>query len=121
MTAPLASLLGVSGDTLDRAVGYLRFIAVAYPLMAAYLPFSGMFQGCGDPLAAAATALVALTARVGAAYLMAYGFHMGYSSGWKSYAVGWGCALVFVLIHFARGRWMTKSIVKKGAASETAE
>ena len=119
--APLASLLGVSGDTLDQAVGYLRFIAVAYPLMAAYLPFSGMFQGCGDPLAAAATALVALTARVGAAYLMAYGFNVGYSSGWKSYAVGWGCALVFVLIHFARGRWMTKSIVKNGAKPDAAE
>ena len=119
--APLASLLGVSGETLNQAVGYLRFIAVAYPLMAAYLPFNGCFQGCGDPIASAATALVALTARVGAAYLMAYALNVGYSSGWKSYAVGWGCALIFVLIHFARGKWMTKSIVKNGPKPETAE
>ena len=116
--APLAAVFGVAGETQMQAVAYLRFIAVAYPLMAAYLPFSGTFQGCGDPLAAAVAAMVALSARVGAAYLMADVFHVGYSSGWKSYAVGWGCALIFVLIHFARGKWMTKSIVKKGTEPE---
>lgn len=119
--APLTALFGVSGETQQQAVGYLRFIALAYPLMAAYLPFNGTFQGCGDPIAAAITALVALSARVGAAYLMADVFHVGYSSGWKSYAVGWGCALIFVLIHFARGKWMTKSVVKRSSVSEAKE
>lgn len=114
LAAPLAALFGVEGETQAQAVAYLRFIAVAYPLMAMYLPFSGMFQGCGDPMAAAVAAMVALSARVGAAYLMACGLNVGHSSGWKSYAVGWGCALIYVLLHFARGKWKTKSIVRNG-------
>ena len=61
----------------------------------------------------AISAVVALSTRVGAAYLMVYGFHMDYSAGWKSYAVGWTCAVIYVTVHFFRGRWMTKSIVKK--------
>ena len=119
--APLASVFGVAGETRVQAVGYLRFIAVAYPLMAAYLPFNGCFQGCGEPLAATASSIVALSTRVGAAYLMAYAFRVGYSSGWKSYAVGWGCALIYVLIHFYRGKWMTKSIVKTPAQPKAAD
>lgn len=110
--APLSAMFGVEGEAQSQAIAYLRFIAVAYPLMAMYLPFSGTFQGCGDPMAAATAAMVALSARVGSAYLMVYAFHMGHSSGWKSYAVGWASALIFVLIHFARGKWKTKSIVK---------
>ena len=119
--SPLAAAFGVSGETQAQAVAYLRFIAVAYPLMAAYLPFNGTFQGCGEPLAAAITSLIALSARVGSAYLMAYALHVGYSSGWKSYAVGWGCALIFVLIHFARGKWKTKSIIRNEQKQEAAE
>ena len=119
--SPLAAAFGVSGETQAQAVAYLRFIAVAYPLMAAYLPFNGCFQGCGEPLAATASSIVALSTRVGAAYLMAYAFHVGYSSGWKSYAVGWGCALIYVLIHFYRGKWMTKSIVKTPAQPKAAD
>lgn len=110
---PLSVLFGVEGETLEQAVRYLRFIAVAYPLMCVYLPFNGMFQGCGEPMAAATTSLLALSSRVAAAYFMAYALKMGPASGWRSYAVGWSVALVFVLIHFARGKWKTKSIIKE--------
>ena len=110
--APLSAFYGVEGETLRQAVDYLRFIAIAYPLMAMYLPMNGLFQGAGDPMASATSAMVALSTRIAAAYLMAYVFNVGHSSGWKSYAVGWFCALVYVAVHFARGKWMTKSIVK---------
>lgn len=109
---PLSALYGVEDETLSQAVAYLRFIAIAYPLMAMYVPMNGIFQGSGDSMAAAISAVVALSARVGAAYLMVYALHMDYSSGWKSYAVGWTCAVVYVTIHFFRGKWMTKGIVK---------
>lgn len=111
--SPISALYGVEGETLNQAVAYLRFISVAYPLMAMYLPMNGVFQGSGNPMAAAISAVIALSARVGAAYLMVYGLGMDYSSGWKSYAVGWTCALVYVTIHFFRGKWMTRSIVKQ--------
>ena len=114
----LSALYGVSGGTLGQAVAYLRFIAVAYPLMAMYLPMNGIFQGSGNPLAAAVSAVIALSARVGAAYLMVYGLGMDHSSGWKSYAVGWACALIYVTIHFFRGRWMNRSIVRPAGPAE---
>ena len=114
----LSALYGVSGGTLGQAVAYLRFIAVAYPLMAMYLPMNGIFQGSGNPLAAAVSAVIALSARVGAAYLMVYGLGVDHSSGWKSYAVGWACALIYVTIHFFRGRWLNRSIVRPAGPAE---
>ena len=110
---PLATLFGVEVAALDQSVEYLRFMAICYPLFAMYIPFNGLFQGCGDPFSATLTSLIALSTRVAASYIMVYALHMGYAACWQSYFIGWGLALVYVVIRFSTGKWKTKALVRK--------
>lgn len=114
--APLARLFGVSGEEVSQSVEYLRFICLCYPIFALYIPFSGMFQGCGDPMAATAASCIALGVRIAAAYIMVYAFGVGYEACWENLVYGWSCALVFDLIYYSTGHWKTKSLIKKKQA-----
>jgi len=111
--APLARLFGVSGEEVTQAVEYLRFMALVYPIFAVYIPFNGMFQGVGAPLAATVTSFTAIVVRTIAAYVMVYGLDMGYSACWENLGFGWGAALIFALSYFATGKWKNKSLVKQ--------
>ena len=113
--APLAGLFGVEGETLHRAVEYLRFIAFAFPVFALYIPLNGVFQGCGEPMAAAAVSLVALGVRVVMAYVLVLVFHFDYHALWTPYLMGWGVALFVAVGHFATGKWKTHAVVQKSA------
>ena len=110
---PLAALFGVAGETLSQAVEYLRFIAFAFPIFALYIPFNGLFQGCGEPLAAAAVSLVALGVRVALAYLLVLVFHYDYHALWYPYLWGWLASLIVAVLHFATGKWRTKAVVHR--------
>lgn len=109
---PLAKLFGVEGETLRQAVEYLRYLCLVYPVFGTYNPFNGLFQGCGEPLWAALVSLVALSGRVGLAYLLILGFQYDYHAIWTPYLWGWTAALVLALVHFASGKWKTRSLVK---------
>lgn len=109
---PLSRLFGVSGEEVTQAAQYLRFICLCYPIFALYIPISGMFQGCGAPLAATTASVLALGIRVAVAYTMVYAFGVGYEACWENIFYGWAAALVFDIIYFATGRWKTKSLVK---------
>lgn len=117
--SPLSSLFGVDGTSLAQSVEFLHFMAVCYPLFALYIPFNGMFQGCGCPTVAMSVSALALSGRVFGAYSMVYIFSMGYASCWYSCAIGWGMGLILALIHFFRGKWKTKSLVKPGESNDT--
>jgi len=108
----LSALFGVEGESLVQSVEYLRFIALCLPTFAIYIPFNGMYQGCGAVIASTTSSLLALAARVGFAYFMVYALDWGYSACWEPNAIGWGTAMIWVLIYFATGRWKTKSLVK---------
>lgn len=109
--APLARLFGVDGEILEQSVEFMRFMAFCYPIFAAYIPFNGTFQGCGDPEHAMVTSLIALALKVVGAYGMVYFLDWGYAACWQCNLVGWSVALVYVLIHFAGGKWKNKSLV----------
>ena len=116
----LGKLFGVKGEALDQTVQYMHWLSVAYPVFALYVPLNGLFQGSGDPLAAAAVSLVALAVRVSAAYVLARVFDVGYSSCWKTYIIGWAMALVVAVIYYYKGNWRKKSIVTKKATEADA-
>lgn len=105
------TLFGVEGQALSQTVEYLRTISIVYPIFAIYLPMNGMFQGCGDPIAAAVVSLIALTGRVAGAYVLVYAFGGGYNSCWRTYGFGWTLALIAAGIYYLSGRWKKKSIV----------
>ncbi len=112
--SPLARLFGVSGEEVSQSVEYLRYICLFYPIFALYIPFSGMFQGCGAPMASTSASIIALGVRIAAAYIMVYAFGVGYEACWENVVYGWSCALAFDLIYYATGHWKTKSLVKRG-------
>ena len=112
---PLSRLFGVQGETLRQSVEFLRFMMLCYPVFAFYMPFNGTFQGCGDPMHSLCSAVLAVIGKILGAYGMAYIFHVGYSSCWKSNVIGWIMACIFVLLYFRSGKWQTKGIVKQQA------
>lgn len=114
--APLARLFGVSGEEVTQSVEYLRFVAICYPVFALYIPFSGMFQGCGAPIAATIASVTALSVRVAVGYAMVYFFGVGYQACWTNLIFGWTAALIFAVSYFASGRWKNKSLVRRTAA-----
>ena len=115
LAEPMSLLFGISGEEVTRAVQYLRFMAFAYPIFALYIPFNGMYQGVGAPLAATAASLIAIGVRTAAAYIMVYGMGAGYEACWTNLIYGWSAALLWVIVYFLSGRWKNKSLVKKGA------
>ena len=118
--APLGRLFGVKDEALNQTVQYMHWLSAAYPIFAFYVPMNGLYQGSGDPLAAAVVSLVALAARVSAAYIMAYVFDGGYSSCWKTYIIGWTLALIVAVVYYYKGNWRKKAVVsKKAAEAET--
>ena len=110
---PLSRLFGVSGEEVSQAVEYLRYIAVIYPVFALYIPFSGMFQGSGAPVAATIASVTALGVRISMAYIMVYGFGVGYQACWTNLIYGWVAALIFCTCYFFSGRWKNRSVVHK--------
>ena len=115
--APLARLFGVSGAEVSQSVEYLRYICLFYPIFALYIPFSGMFQGCGAPMASTAASCIALGVRLAAAYIMVYAFSVGYEACWENVVYGWSCALAFDLVYYFSGNWKRKSLIRKEAAA----
>ena len=109
----LGKLFGVRDEALDQTVQYMHWLSAAYPIFAFYVPMNGLYQGSGDPLAAAVVSLVALAGRVSTAYIMAYVFDGGYSSCWKTYIIGWALALVVAVIYYYKGNWRKKAIVTR--------
>lgn len=110
---PLGTLFGVRDEALKQTVEYMHCLSVVYPIFAIYLPLNGMYQGCGDPLAAAVVSLVALVGRVGAAYFLVLVLGKGYAACWQTYGIGWALALVVAVIYYFKGNWRKKSIVTK--------
>lgn len=113
LATPLSRLFGVEGEILEQSVEFLRFMALAYPIFACYIPINGAMQGCGDPRGALLASMSALIAKVAGAYGMVYLLNMGYSSCWRSNAIGWSVAFAVALLRFATGRWRRGSIVRK--------
>ena len=112
LASPLAVLFGVEGESLSQSVEFLHFMAICYPIFALYIPFNGMYQGCGAAIASAFSSLLALTMRVCGSYTMVYLLDMGYAACWQSCALGWTASTIWVFSYFLSGRWKTKSLVK---------
>ena len=116
LAEPCAKLFGVDGKTLEQATEYLKYVAFIFPIFALYMPFNGLFQGAGNPVASMLISLIALSTKVAIAYIMVYTFDVGYSACWKANTYAWLVALAVSLIHYASGKWKNRAIVKKDPA-----
>ena len=108
----LSRLFGVSGEALEQAVMYLRWQALFFPMFSIYFGFMGVIQGSGDVIVASMCSLSSLFVRVIAAYLFAYGLHLGYASCWYCIPVGWVVCLTMAALRYLSGKWKEKAVVK---------
>ncbi len=114
--SPLAQLFGLEGDALSQAVECMRFFPLIYPIFAFYVPFYGMYIGCGNPGASAVGCLMALSVRVVSSYALVYLFSGTHSVIWHTFALDWSTSLLFVLIYYRCGRWKSKRLVENDPA-----
>ena len=112
LAEPMSRLFGVGGETLELSARYLRFVAFCYPMFALYIPFNGVIQGSGDTVHSMLTSFLALGGRVGAAYFMAGVLGFGSASLWRSCAVGWALASIYIIIYYSGGKWKTRALVR---------
>jgi len=110
--SPLAGLFGVKGESLARAVEYIRFISYMMILFSVYQATVGVIQGSGDVLYSGFCSLSTLGMRVLLAYMLVYLFDFGYPVIWRTIPVGWVLALVLSITRFRNGKWKEKAIVK---------
>ena len=109
---PLSRLFGVGGETLELSARYLRFVALCYPMFALYIPFNGVVQGSGDTVHSMLTSFLALGGRVTAAYVMAGALGFGCTALWRSCAVGWALASVYIIGYYFTGKWKKRALVR---------
>lgn len=109
---PIARLFAVSGEALELAVSYVRFMSFVFWLFSIYMVFAGLLQGAGDVIVTTLCSLVALSIRVILAYFCARVLGFGCEAAWVVMPVGWLAALAISSGRYFGGRWKTKGIVK---------
>ena len=116
-----ARLFSLSGEALNQAVEYQRWMSCYIILFAAYMPTSGLLQGAGDVIWTGFTSFSTLGLRVAAAYIMVYAFDVGYAACWLNIPFGWGLGVLMSMPRYFSGAWKTKRVVgeaEDGAAAK---
>lgn len=121
LAAPLASLFGVDGATLDMAVEYTRFLAKFLVIFALYMSATGVLSGAGDVVFTTIGSLTSLIIRVVLAYAIVHLFDGGYAWAWQTIPIGWTCSAIVIMSRYFSGGWKKKGIVKEAPTPLEAE
>ena len=108
----LIALFGISNEAAVYCRQHLKVTAMAFVLQAVYLPLFGVFQGAGDGFAITRTAVVALSIRVLVTYTMCYLPLFSYRIVWWNMMFGFAGGFIITWIHYLRGKWMDKVMIK---------
>lgn len=114
-----ARLFNLSGEPLEQAVEYQRFMSCCIILFATYMPATGLLQGAGDVIWTSLTSFSTLGIRVAVSYLMAYVLGVGYAACWLNIPFGWGLGVLMSIPRYFSKAWMSKRVV--GRALENSE
>ena len=106
-----AQLFSLSGEALNQAVEYQRWMSCVIILFAIYMPTSGLLQGAGDVMWTSMMSFVTLAVRVAAAYAMVYAFDVGYAACWLNIPFGWGLGMLLGIPRYLAGSWKSKRVV----------
>lgn len=70
------------------------------------------FRAAGDSRYAVILAIGSMfTFRVGLSYVLGAGFNLGLTAVWIGMWADWFCRSMFNLVHFKRGKWLTKKVI----------
>ena len=106
-----ARLFSLSGEALEQAVEYQRFMSICIILFASYMPASGLLQGSGDVIWTSMMSFSTLALRVAASYTMVYALGVGAQACWWNIPFGWGLGCLLAFPRYFSGRWKSKRVV----------
>ena len=104
----ITTLFNLTEEATAYCVTHLRTTAVLLPLLAAYFPILGLFQGADNGFKATLVATTALFVRVLTTYTLCYLPFMGYRIIWWNTAFGWGAGLILTWSFYFHGGWKKK-------------
>ena len=107
----LVRVFGVTGDSGDVAVVYLRFVALAFAVFCVYFSINGVLQGSGDVVFTAFNTFSGLAIKVAFVYLVAYLTPVGMAAIWWGNLVSWIYSLVLSALRYRFGPWRSKCVV----------
>ena len=106
----IANLFNLTDETATYCITHMRTTAFLLPLLAAYFPILGLFQGADKGFYATIVATSALFTRVLVTYTLCYLPWIGYHIIWWNTAFGWGIGLIITWSFYFIGRWKKKWI-----------
>lgn len=107
----LVQVFGVTGDSGNAAVVYLRFVALAFAVFCVYFSINGVLQGSGDVVFTAFNTFSGLAIKVAFVYLVAYLTPVGMAAIWWGNLVSWIYSLVLSALRYRFGPWRSKCVV----------
>lgn len=107
----LVQVFGVTGDSGNVAVVYLRFVALAFAVFCVYFSINGVLQGSGDVVFTAFNTFSGLAIKVAFVYLVAYLTPVGMAAIWWGNLVSWIYSLVLSALRYRFGPWRSKCVV----------
>ena len=114
--AQITSLFNLTAEAKGYCITHLQTTAILLPLLAAYFPILGLFQGADNGFKATIVATTALLVRVVTTYTLCYLPFMGYRIIWWNAAFGWGAGLMLTWGFYFHGGWKKKWIAKSTKA-----
>ncbi len=109
----IVSMFNITGDALARSIQMVRFFSMVFSGFSIYMVIGGVLQGAGDVIFQTIATLSALATRIALGYLGVHFGFLGYEASWVTNPIGWGVALLIVVIRFFTGGWKNKAIVTR--------
>ena len=107
-TRQITTLFNLTEEATAYCVTHLRTTAILLPILAAYFPVLGLFQGADNGFKATIVATTALFVRVLTTYTLCYLPFMGYRIIWWNATFGWGAGFILTWSFYFHGGWKKK-------------
>ncbi len=104
----ICALFNLTDEATTYCITHIRTIAILLPILAAYFPILGLFQGANNGFKATIVATAALAIRILVTYTLCYLPFMGYRIIWWNTAFGWGLGCIITWTFYFVGGWKKK-------------
>ncbi|MCH5155296.1 MAG: hypothetical protein J1F69_01695, partial [Clostridiales bacterium] len=114
----ITTLFNLTDEATAYCITHLRTIAILLPILAAYFPILGLFQGANNGFKATIVASMALLVRVVTTYTLCYLPFMGYRIIWWNTAFGWGVGMILTWCLYFHGGWKNRWLNKQNTVEK---
>jgi putative MATE family efflux protein len=102
---------------IQMGMSMLAITPVFYCILGLVHSSLNTMAGAGDTMFSMVAMVVMMLLRVVLAWILIHGFGMDYHGIWWAFPISWAITLVFVLVHYFRGGWQQKAVLKAHAGS----